>query len=193
MKTSIPCVLMLFVLASSAIGAEKEKVATAAKNPPKFQSRYVVTLAEYQLEKNLPITATEAEISAFIHDQEIEPFETLKLTGVNDTESSVNFGRTVAVTTGHVSHREGTSRQTSERSIGTVLRIRMAAHERGVIADVSYTCARILGNGTDDSFPNIYNNTVDVTQVFELGKPSLIGANLAEKSTYYFLTIEALP
>ena len=172
-----------------------EKPSGESKDPQatRSQTQYLATVAEYHLDQPFAITATEREIADYIRDQKVEPVETVRLTVMSDAYSHVQFGKRVTVTTGKIVNRDVVTRQTETIETGTILDIRIEQHARGAIANLEYTSSRLEGDGGEDSPPDMTTTTVQSTQVFELGKPRLVGARSANEKSYVMATISELP
>jgi len=171
---------------------ESEKEDKTATGPP-IQTQFLVTLSEYHLEGPIPVNATEAEILDIVRDSEIKPFETVRMTAAEQTESMVNFGQQVTVTTGKVARGPVTSRQTQSVKIGTILRVRIAEHANGALAEIDYSTSRLNGNGTDDSPPDVLTNTLQATQIYKLGEQRLLSTSSIEKAPCIVVSIQRMP
>lgn len=187
---------MIFVLlvCASAIAWCGENGAgdKAAAESPKL-AQILVTLAEYKIEKPIPVKAPEAEILKSIRDSGVMPSETVRATVAADTQSIVNFGKRVTVTTGKISRGPVTSRQTETMEIGTILQLQLTEHPKGAIAEIDYTTSRLEGGGNDDSPPDVVTNTVQATQVYALGEQRLLSTSGSENVTCIFVSIQRMP
>ena len=184
----------LLLVLFSGIGQCKENPkagddGTASPAPTQF----LVTLSEYHLEKSIPVDADEAKILEIVRESGASPYETVRMTAAADTESMVNFGRQITVTTGKVARGPITSRETQTVQIGTILQVRIASHGDGAMAEISYTTSRLDGNGTDDSTPDVLTNTVQATQIYVLGEQRLLSTSSVGKAPCIVVSIQQIP
>jgi hypothetical protein len=184
---------MFLSVVGNVMADEKPSGETTVPNSTRAQAQYLATVAEYRLDQPFSITASEKEVLDYIRDQKMEPVETVRRTVMSDAYSHVQFGKRVTVTTGKIVNRDVVSRQTETMEIGTILDIRIERHERGATANLEYTSSQLEGDGTEDSPPDITTTTVQTTQVFELGKPRLVGARSGSETSFVIATISELP
>jgi hypothetical protein len=151
--------------------------------------RYSITISEYRLKDVDSSKLTTENIVATIAAQKAKPFETVMLSAIAGTESMVQFGRSVTVTTGRMTNRDVTTRQTQQRQIGTILRVTASPDGGKVSATLSFESSRHVGERTDDSPPDIATTSVNSTQIFDLGQPTLIAATTAAETSYVLITI----
>jgi len=155
----------------------------------KLPESYLITLSEYRLKSVNPSELTAGSIAAAITTEKAAPIETVMLSAIADIESMVQFGRTVTVTTGRTTNRDVTTRQTQQMNIGTIVRVTASPAGQQVGLVLSFESSRQNGEGTDDSPPDIVTTSINTTQIFELGKPTMIGASTAGETSYIFLAI----
>jgi len=161
---------------------------------PAGLNRYSATISEYQLKEIKTPPLTQDVILAAIENQKAVPIETVMTTATDGIEGRIQFGRQVALTTGSVNNGRTNARQTQQFHIGTMLRLSIAPSEPETMVGVSlsFEAARVSGEGTEDSPPDIATTTITLKQTVELGKPTLIGASTANESSFVFLTISRL-
>lgn len=152
-------------------------------------AQYLITLSEYRLTGVDASKMTADGIAAAIKTKNAAPVETIMLSATDGTESRVSFGRQVTVTTGRQSARGGTSRSKEYRDLGTILSVTPTAAGQQVGLGLSFKSTRNVGEGAEDSPPDITATSIDINRVFELGKPTLIGATTAGETIYVFLTV----
>jgi len=172
--------------------AEKTTAESKEKTSSKSKSweRYLVTVAEYRLKDIGPSELTTEGITAAIKEQKASPVEAVMLSATEGNESKVSIGRTVTVTTGKTTARErSSSRNTQRVELGTILSVKIMPDGDQVKAELSFTASRHLGEGTDDSPPEIVSAEIDTAQLFDLGQPTLIAASTGNGSYYVLLTI----
>ncbi len=80
-------------------------------------TQYLVELWEYELDEAIPIGLSEAEVVDAICGSSAKTIETIRLTAIADTDSRVQFGRRITVTTAKMTQGNTTSRQIKERVI----------------------------------------------------------------------------
>ena len=190
----LPSMTLVFLLLTAGIAhcQESSKKGNGDKGAS-IQTQFMVTLAEYHLEKQIPVDATEAEILKIIRSAGTAPFETIRMTASENTESMVNFGKSITVTTGRISRGPTTTRQTETMQIGTILNARIAEHANGAIAEIDYTTSRLNGEGTEDSPPDLDTNTAQATQIYAIGEPRLLSTWGTDKVTCIVVTIQRIP
>ncbi|KAA5543223.1 hypothetical protein FYK55_13180 [Roseiconus nitratireducens] len=192
MRFSCLIVVLLACTAGVARCEETAKTDDAATATP-FGTQFLVTLAEYHLEEPIPVDATEVEILDSVRDSGAVPVESVRMTATEDTESMAHFGQRVTVTTGKVIRGPVTSKQTESIEIGTMLRVRVASHAKGALAEIDYSTSRLNGAGTDDSPPDVVTNTVQATQLYVLGKQRLLSTSSTGKAPCIVVSIQRIP
>jgi hypothetical protein len=191
MKPLSMALVLLVVFSSIAQCEERTKDDASAASPSRTQ--FLVTLSEYHLEGSIPVKASEAEILDIMRGAGAIPVETVRMTATLDTESMVQFGKRVTVTTGSVTRGPTTSRQTQSMEIGTILQVRIESNGDGVIAEVDYSTSRLSGSGTDDSPPDVLTTTVKATQIYELGKQRLLTTSSTGDAPCIIVSIQHMP
>lgn len=151
--------------------------------------QYTVTLSEYHLEEFDPSRLTSTQVIDAINSKKLSPEQTIILTAVAGTESVVQFGRTVTVATGQIKNQNFTTRQTEQRDVGAVLRVIARPEGQSVSATVSYEASRHVGEGTEDSPPDLVTTSINTTQLFEIGQQSLLAGTTAGETSYVIVTI----
>ncbi|EMI21506.1 secreted protein [Rhodopirellula maiorica SM1] len=189
-----PTLLSLLVLltASLPFGGQTRADDSGVDSEPNA-TQYFVELAEYKLEQSIPTGLAEDEVIASILKSGTKPVETIRLTAMSETESMVQIGRRVALTTGTMTRSGVTTRQTQEMEIGTMLRLKIKEHTKGAIADIDYTTSRLDGDGANDTPPDVVTNTIQSTQFYGLGKTRLLSTVGASKLTGVLVTVHELP
>jgi hypothetical protein len=161
----------------------------ADQSQTEVPEQYLITLSQYRLEGLDTSHLTADDVAAAIKTQKASPVETVMLTAVAGGESMVQFGRSVTVTTGTVANRDVTSRQTQQREVGSLLRLIPSTEGQKVGLQLTFESSRQAGEGTDDSPPDIVTISIKISQLFDLGKPTLIGGTTTGESSYVFLTV----
>lgn len=185
--------LLLVSVSGFASGQDAASADAAADPTTTFTTQYLLTLSEYQLEKPLPTTATEAEILEAIEAEKLTPIETLRVTAVEDTDSMVQFGKRATITVGMTSGRGPVpTRRVESIEVGTLLKVTIASHAKGAIAEIRYSTSRLADGGGDDLPPDVTTNTVEATQVYELGKPRLLSMSSLGKAPCVVVSIREM-
>jgi len=156
-------------------------------------TQYLVELAEYKLDQAIPIGLGEAEVIDAILSSGVKPVETIRLTALSNTDSMVQFGKRIAVTTASMTRGDATTRQTKEIEIGTILSLRIKPLAKGAIAEIDYSTNRVDGDGTEDSPPDVLTNTMQSTQIYVLGKTRLLSTMGTGNLTGVVVTIREIP
>ena len=161
----------------------------AQSNSPE---QYLLTLSEYRM-KGLDVSGLTAEkIVAAIATDKAKLLETTMLTAIAGTENRVSFGRTVAFKNGVVNSRGGKSQNYTYRDVGTVLSATPITEGQRVRLALNFSSSRVTGEGTDDTPQSNVAISIEINQLFELARPTLVGANTAGETSYLFLTVTRL-
>ena len=164
-------------------------VDSTQSKPPE---QYLLTLSEYRL-KGLDVSGLTAEnITAAMMADKASPLETTMLTAIAGTENRVSFGRMVAVKTGRTNNRGGSSKNYVYRDIGTILSAIPTTEGQQVRLALNFKSSRVTGEDSEDSLQDTVTISMDINQLFELARPTLIGANTAGETSYLFLTVTRL-
>ncbi|MCO8121888.1 hypothetical protein NHH03_09085 [Stieleria sp. TO1_6] len=193
MKLHSILLALLFTSTGIATAAENVMAEKVGTPKPMVKTQYLVELSEYELEQAVPVAISESEIIDVIRRSKSKPLETVRMTAVEETDSMVQNGRRVTVTTGKVTHGNTTSRSTEQLEVGTMLRVKIVPHAKGALADVSYATSRLDGNGTDVSPPDVLTKTIESTQIYVLGKERLLSSMSADKFTCVLISVSEIP
>lgn len=186
--------LSLLVASMGVVNGDEHKKSGKAGEPKRvFKTQYMLTLAEYELEEAIPLGLSEAEVLELIRKSKASPVGTIRMSAVEDTESMVQFGRRVAITTGQVSIGRGTSRRTEFMETGTIVSVRIAPHAKGAIADVDFSASRLDGDGSDDTPPEVVTTTAQATQIYAMGKERLLASTSLGDKTCIVITVREIP
>ena len=102
------------------LGADPVTVDRTEERPAE---QYLITVSEYSM-KGVDFSGMTADqILAAIKTKKLAPVETIMLSAIEGAQSRASFGRRVAVTTGFSTNRNGKSRNTEYRDLGTVLNV----------------------------------------------------------------------
>lgn len=151
--------------------------------------QYLIELSEYELEKPIPIGLDERSVVNAILRAGIKPVETIRLTAMSASDSMVQVGKRISVTTDTMTRGDTTTRRFEALEIGTILRLEIEPHHDGAVANISYTTSRVDGDPSGDSPPNVLTNTVQSTQVYVLGRPRLLTTVGAGSITGILVTV----
>jgi hypothetical protein len=102
----------------------------------------------------------------------------------------VQFGKSVAVTTGTVIVGLQTQKIQQDRSIGTILRVNVTSADQNLMAKIDFESSRLGEAKTEDASPDILILRVQVSRTFELGVPSLLGSTSVDQGIYLVATIQ---
>jgi predicted RecA/RadA family phage recombinase len=193
MKPQHILIVPLFLLAAIVHVHGNARANEANAETQQNTTQYLIELSEYELEQAIPVGLGEAEVIDAIRSSGAKPVETIRLTALSDTESMVQFGKRMAVTTASITRGDAITRQTKEIEIGTILRLRIKPHAKGAIADIDYSTNRVDGEGTDDSPPDVLTNTMQSTQVYVLGKSRLLSTMGIGKLTGVIVIVREIP
>jgi len=185
------CLTLVLLFRGAAIADEGQR--PAADDAPASPERYMVTFSAYRLDEAISADATEDEIVAFIKREDIKPHDTIRLSAISDMESMAQFGRRVSVTAGRSVGPTGTTRQIQLVEVGASLRLTVTQHENGALAKIRYESTRHIGEGTEESPPDLATTNITTTQILEFGKPRLVGASSADGASWILVTVTKRP
>lgn len=158
------------------------------------QASLIVQLTEYRLKLPHDPSRSVSEILAILakpgDNEEYQPIETIRMSALSGTESTVQFGRRVNVTVGTVTNRGGTTRNVQTVDIGTLVKVTPALQSGGRVAlKLKFESSRIEGDASADSSPDISTTQINTTQVLEFGKPSLVGSTTSTAGSIILITV----
>ncbi len=138
------------------------------------------------------------QLKRFQEQGQVEMTETVRIQategaqGASGPKSKVQFGSTVAVTSGSVSTPAGRSRQTQSIQVGTNVEVALQRRDNKIFAQLHYEASRLDGAGIDDTPPPI--STVQCEMIIGVtpGKPRLLSGLGTHRSTILIISIEPL-
>ena len=157
---------------------------------------FTVRVTEFELKSSAGDRVSNSEILKKLTDldnrSEVVEIQTLRLSAIDGQEAMVQFGRRVTITTGSTTPGRGfpTTRQTQFLDIGTLLRVSGIMHGNKCQIAVAHEVSRLVGEGTEDSPPDMVNSTINGTYVATLGEPILLGGINEGKTNFLVLTVE---
>lgn len=191
MRTLAFCVFVSVCIVGTAQDAPKPL--TAETSRPEVLESYIVQLSEYKINGPTDPSQTAADIVASLMkaDAKTKPelIETVRLSTLSGSESMVQFGKQVRVTSGTVSVRGTTARQMQNVQFGTIVRVTATPRAGKVVVKLSFESSRLDGKGAENSPPDISTTQIESTQLLEIGKPTLIGGTTADTSSFILLTV----
>lgn len=185
-------ILLLFSLSVLAGTVKASEDQTEGSQTSARQS-FMVTIAEYQMEASVPVSASEKDLLDSIRKDGLTPAEVVRFTVLSDTEGMVQFGKQTAVVIGSVTTRTGTSRNMQQYDLGTLIKVSVSPDGAGVITKLQFESSRLQGEGTEDSPPDVATATISTSRSHVLGVPCLMGSTTADNTSYIFLTVTKLP
>ncbi|MEL6107165.1 MAG: hypothetical protein AAFU85_14075 [Planctomycetota bacterium] len=195
MKSLAASVLVLLLVPGILCGEDTASTDAAAEETMKvFRTQYLVTLSEYRLDKPIAPTASEADILEFIDGENAKPVETVRITAVEETDSMVQFGKRATITVGMTSSGRGLpTRRTQAIEVGTILKVTVTSHPKGALAEIRYSTSRLPDSSSDEATPpDVTTNTVEATQIYELGKPRLLSMSSLEEAPCLVVSIREM-
>ena len=157
------------------------------------QASFIVQLTEYRLRQPVDPPRSVSDILAILArpggNEEYQPIETIRLSALSGTESTVQFGRRVNVTVGTTTNRGGTVKNVQAVDVGTLVRVTPALQAGKVALKLEFESSRIEGDATQDSPPDISTTQIKTTQLLELGKPSLVGSTTSTANSVILITV----
>ena len=192
MKTTLLLLLMLFSLNGLAIAEDPIPDSPAAVAESVVGQSYFITLSEYKFLDPVPTAKTDVEIVRLIEERKLEPVETIRLSAIAESESSVAFGKMVYVTVGTTGNDRDRRNNKTSFDTGTVLTITAAPRDHGVLLKIQYTSSRVL-QATDESQPEISSIKLTSSPVLSLNEPTLLASTSSSGSSYLVVNVSESP
>jgi len=193
MRSTILLAMMCLFVPRHGFTQEQPQTTTAATPKADAPESYIVQLTEFRFKSSVNLKLSARDIVAQFEkpttDGLIQPIETIRMSIQSGAENMVQFGRQVTVTTGTMTNAGKSTRINKDRTIGTILRVNAIPQDQKVQLTFTYESSRLDGDKTDDSPPDTLTTTISSMQLFELGKPTLVGGTSAGDTTYVILTI----
>ncbi|XZE18680.1 hypothetical protein SH449x_003980 [Pirellulaceae bacterium SH449] len=195
MKTLLGVLFAMFTAGSFFAGTQVDANDSLALKPTESTlGRFMVTLSEYQIARNIPEDATESDILKVIREDKLVPIETIRLSVSNTTESSVKIGRVASVVAGKATTPAGVQFQYRDVQVGSSLLISLTEDDTRVIAKIQFEASRLQDEGKDENErPVITSTVVKTTQSIGLGTPCVLGASTADRTSYVVVLVNKLP
>lgn len=163
--------------------------------PEEARQTYVVQFTEFRFKEapESPLTTKDIlqSFEQLRKDGRLEIIETVRLSALEQCEAMVQFGRSVAVTTGATALPNGRSnRQFQFRQVGTLVRVTAQPKQEKILLNVMYEASRLGPETKEDAPQDINQVTFNTTLMIEPGRPTLVGSDSADTSSLLLVTIE---
>lgn len=169
--------------------------AAISSDQPRKPNSYIVTITEFQLDTSavdVPPAEIASKFEQLKKDGHVDWVETVRLSVLEGHQSTVQFGKTVALTTGMSQTASGrTSRQSTDRQLGTAVKI--SAHSNGerVGLELDYQSSRIDGSTQEEGLrPDIATMQVETAVLMSPGSPTLIAGMSGSDSTFLLVSVK---
>ena len=196
MRHSVLLTLISFFSIQHVMAQEQPNSGTLSITSPKAETpvSYVLQLTEFRFKSSVDPKITAREIVAQFEkpktDDSIQHIETIRMSIQSGVNNKVQFGRQVTVTTGMMTNAGKSTRITQDRSVGTVLRVSAIPQGQSVQLGIDYESSRFDGDGTEDSPPDTVTAKITSMQLFEIGKPMLVGGTSAGETSYVIVSVD---
>ena len=162
----------------------------------KAEQSYFVQFTEFRFKHavDLDVHRTSDEIVLSfdkLHKEgKIELIETIRLSALEYHENSVQFGKTMSVTSGVTRTAQGLQQQSRQTvPIGTMVQVKPTPQEGKVLLKVTYTVSRMHDNIGEEKQPDIVTVQLNSTLLLEIGKATLVGGFASDENDFLMVTI----
>lgn len=162
--------------------------------PAELGQTYLVTVTEFRLSEAIDARTAPSEIVELFQrlrgEGKLELVESVSLSAVESIETSVRFGKLISVTVGAtVAPAVGRIRNYQQREIGTIVRVLAEPRGEQVALRVAYEASRPVGEGTDESPPDIHSFQTTSTLLLDPGVPKLVGGTVGDGTTFLIVEV----
>jgi hypothetical protein len=189
---SILCCLAVFgdqLNAQEALATKSGSGADHAEAPPII---YQVDVIEFALKDKSDADLESANLLDLLRTKsdKIQRIESTRMTAIAGCKSTASFGRSSSVTMGVTKSAVGSTRNTAQIQIGTMLQLTPMNNSNGTATvTLSYEAARLTEAKQEDTMPDIVKVTVNAELMLKLGTPTLVAGSTNGDSSYIAITI----
>lgn len=140
--------------------------------------RYLVTVTTYDV--------------MLSDNEQPAPIETVRVSAMESQVCQAQFGRQVSVVNGKVSNGRNVSTQRSQVNVGSIVEATVEPNPIGAIFALKFETSRLVGEGTNDSPPDVTTVTLTTTMAVKFDEPTLVGSGSSESPTFVYVTISKL-
>lgn len=193
---SILCCLALFCYplnAQEAPAAKSVSDAVRTGGPPVI---YQVDVIEFALKDKADADLESAKLLDLLKakSDKIQRIESTRMTAISGSKCGASFGRSASVTMGVTKSAIGSTRNTAQVQVGTMVQLTPTNNADGTATVVlSYEAARLKDAEQEDATPDLVKVTVSAELMLKLGKPTLVAGSTNAESSYLAITIKEAP
>ncbi len=120
----------------------------------------------------------------------IQRIDSTRMTAISGARCSASFGASASVTMGVTKSAVGSTRNTAQVQVGTMVELTPLSNSNGTAAvTFSYEAARLKEARQEDMIPDIVKVTVKADLVLKLGTPTLVAGSTNGETSYIAVTI----
>ncbi|HJN10383.1 MAG TPA: hypothetical protein QF564_16975 [Pirellulaceae bacterium] len=191
------CFMLLAGTAMSAFADDDPAGRAASNSKPPSPKSFVIELTRLELKDSTSDSAAglngaqlDAQIRQWRESDQIAAEESISLTSVENFESTVQFGRRLAVVTGTSSFGGGRSaRQSTWQDLGTLIAATISTRDGHIIAELSYESSRYEPSD-DENTPGETLTTTLMTGLFlRPGEQQVVTSSQADDHVVLLVTV----
>lgn len=189
---SILCCLAVFSNQLNAQEAPGKKTVNGAVHTETSPVIYQVDVVEFALRDRADADLESAKLLELLKTKsdKIQRIESTRMTAISGAKCTASFGKSASVTMGVTKSAVGSTRNTAQVQIGTIVQLSPMNNSNGTATvTLSYEAARLNEVKQEDTMPDIVKVTVNSELVLKLGTPTLVAGSTNGGSSYIAITI----
>ncbi len=188
----ILCCLAVIVHQLNAQEAPATKSGSSASHAEAQHVIYRVDLIEFALKDKSDADLGSAELLDLLKTKsdKIQRIESTRMTAISGAKCTASFGRSASVTMGVTKSAVGSTRNTAQIQVGTMMQLTPMNNSDGTATvTLIYEAARLTVAKQEDTMPDIVKVTVNAELMLKLGTPTLVAGSTNGDSSYIAITI----
>jgi hypothetical protein len=188
----ILCCLAAFVHQLNAQEAPATKSGSSAIHAETARVIYRVDVIEFALKDKSDADLGSAELLDLLKNKsdKIQRIESTRMSAISGAKCTASFGRSASVTTGVTKSAVGSTRNTAQIQVGTMMELTPINNTDGTATvTLSYEAARLTEAKQEDTMPDIVKVTLNAELMLKLGTPTLVAGSTNGDSSYIAITI----
>lgn len=189
---SILCCLAVLSNRLNAQEAPGTKAVNGAVHSQASPVIYQVDVIEFALKDKANADLESAKLLELLKTKsdKIQVVESTRMTAISGAQCTASFGRSASVTMGVTKSAVGSTRNTAQIQIGTMVRLTPINNSNGTATvTLSYEAARLNEVKQEDTMPDIIKVTVNSELLLKLGTPTVVAGSTHGESSYIAITI----
>lgn len=189
---SILCCLAFFSNQLNGQEAPGKKTVNGAVHTEAAPVIYQVDVIEFALKDKADADLETAKLLELLKTKsdKIQLIESTRMTAISGARCTASFGKSVSVTMGVTKSAVGSTRNTAQIQIGTMVQLSPMNNSNGTATvTLSYEAARLNEAKQEDTMPDIVKVTVNSELILKLGTPTLVAGSTNGGSSYIAITI----